>query len=38
MRCFLRAYEQIVEAANDTPRPFIYRMTEKGRLNSVVVP
>ena len=38
MRCFLRAYEGILEAADNTPRPFIYRVTEKGRLNSVVVP
>ena len=38
MRCFLRAYENILEAAANTPRPFIYRVTEKGRLTSIVVP
>ncbi len=38
MRCFLRAYENILEAAARTPRPFIYRITEKGRLISVTIP
>ena len=38
MRCFLRAYEDILKAAADTPRPFIYRVTEKGRLTSVTIP
>ena len=37
MRCFLRAYENILEAAARTPRPFIYRVTEKGRLTSVTI-
>ena len=38
MRCFLRAYERIVDAATNTPRPFVYRVTEKGRLTSVTIP
>ena len=38
MRCFLRAYDGIVKAAGSTPRPFIYRVTEKGRLISVTIP
>ena len=38
MRCFLRAYENILEAAAKTPRPFIYRVTEKGRLTYVTIP
>ena len=38
LRCFLRAYENIIEAAARTPRPFIYRVTEKGRLISVTIP
>lgn len=38
MRCFLRAYERILEAATNTPGPFVYRVTEKGRLTSIVVP
>ncbi len=35
MRCFLNAYERIVEAVADTPRPFIYRITKSGSLNDV---
>ena len=38
VRCFLRAYENILEAVARTPRPFIYRVTEKGRLTSVTIP
>ena len=38
MRCFLRAYEDILEAAATTPRPFIYRVTEKGRLIPLIIP
>ena len=38
MLCFLRAYERILEAAKSTPRPFIYRVTKKGRLTSIVIP
>ena len=37
-RCFLRAYENILDAVKRTPRPFIYRVTEKGRLSSVTIP
>ena len=36
MRCFLRAYERILVAATNTPRPFVYRVTEKGRLTAIV--
>ena len=38
MRCFLRAYEDIVDATARTPRPFIYRVTEKGRLIPQTIP
>ena len=38
MRCFLRSYERILDAADSTRRPFIYRVTEKGRLTAVPVP
>ena len=38
MRCFLRAYERILDASISTPRPFIYRVAEKGGLTAVTVP
>ena len=38
MRCFLRAYERILDAANRTPRPFVYRVSQKGGLTSVILP
>ena len=38
MRCFLRAYESILKIADSTPRPFIYTVTEKGRLTPVTIP
>ncbi len=38
MRCFLRAYENILAASATTPRPFIHRVTEKGRLIPVTIP
>ena len=38
MRCFLRAYERILHAIEGTPRPFIYRVTQHGRLTPIVLP
>ena len=38
MRCFLRAYERILEATGSTPKPFIYRISEDGRLTAVPIP
>ena len=38
MRCFLRAYERIIEAVDSTPKPFIYRISEEGRLTAVPIP
>ena len=35
MRCFLRAYERIKDAEANTPKPFIYRVSENGRLSEV---
>ena len=37
MRCFLNAYERILEAIEATPKPFIYRINWAGRLESVTV-
>lgn len=35
MRCFLRAYERILEAGRSSPRPFVFRVSETGRLTEV---
>jgi len=32
MRCFARAYDEIVEAADNTPRPYIYWVSRTGKL------
>lgn len=32
MRVFARAYDKIVQAATDTPRPFVYWIRKDGRL------
>jgi hypothetical protein len=32
MRCFVRAYERIVDAALNTQRPFAYNVRENGRI------
>ena len=32
MRCFARAFDRIVEAAETTPRPFVFRIHKNGRL------
>ncbi|MCE2502014.1 MAG: hypothetical protein J4G13_14300 [Dehalococcoidia bacterium] len=32
MRCFLAAYDKIIEAALTTPRPFVYRVNKAGNL------
>ncbi len=37
LRCFARAYDNIVEAAATTPRPFIYRVIRSGNLRQVVI-
>jgi hypothetical protein len=37
-RCFARAYDRIVEAEANTPKPFIYRVTQRGVLRRVAIP
>lgn len=37
MRCFLNAYERIMEAIDVTPKPFIYRINRAGGLESVTI-
>jgi len=38
MQCFARAYDRIVKAEAETPKPFIYRVTQYGLLRSVPIP
>lgn len=38
MRCFLNAYERVLEAIDATPKPFIYRINPSSRLESVAIP
>ena len=37
MRCFLNAYERVLEAIETTQRPFVYRIDPNGRLNPMTV-
>ncbi len=37
MRCFLNAYERILEAIDTTPKPFIYRVNRFSRLEFVTI-
>ena len=37
MRCFLNAYERIMEAIDTTPKPFIYRVNRFSRLELVTI-
>lgn len=37
MRVFARAYDRILGAALNTPRPFVYRIDKLGRLRSVAI-
>lgn len=38
MRVFARAYDRIVDAARNTPRPFLYRVRRTGRLVPLDIP
>ena len=38
MRCFARAYDNILMAANHHPRPFIFRVSRTGSLRAVPIP
>ena len=37
LQCFARAYDNIVQAAETTPRPFIYEVTRTGKLRRVAI-
>ena len=37
MRCFLNAYERILEAIETTPKPFIYRLNRFSNLESITI-
>ena len=37
MRCFLNAYERMLEAIDTTPKPFIYRITRFSTLESLAI-
>ena len=37
MRCFLNAYERILQAIDATPKPFIYRINRDSRLEPVTI-
>lgn len=37
MRCFLNAYERILDVIEATPKPFIYRINRASRLESVAI-
>lgn len=37
MRCFARAYGRIIDAIDLTPKPFIYRVTERGLLTGLPI-
>lgn len=38
LKCFVRAYDRITEAETNTPKPFIYRVSQRGTLRSVPLP
>lgn len=38
MRCFAMAYERIVKAEMETPKPFIFKVTKAGLLRVVSIP
>ena len=37
MICFARAYDRIIEAEANTPKPFIYRVERTGRLRAIPI-
>lgn len=37
-QCFFRAYDRIIEAIENTPRPFIFDVQKNGRLKKVKIP
>jgi len=38
LRCFVRAYDRILAADANTPRPFVYRVIQTGLLRTVTIP
>jgi hypothetical protein len=38
LRCFARAYDRIIQAEANTPKPFIYRVTKLGALHPIQIP
>jgi hypothetical protein len=38
LRCFARAYDRIIQAEVNTPKPFIYRVTRLGALHAIKIP
>jgi PIN like domain len=38
MQCFARAYERIIEAEKENPRPFIFKVSKTGALTAVPIP
>lgn len=38
LQCFARAYGRIAEADATTPRPFIYKISQRGTLRAVPIP
>ena len=38
MRCFVRAYDKVIQAATTTPRPFVFWVSKTGRLTQQPIP
>lgn len=38
LQCFARAYDRIIQAEANTPKPFIYRVTQWGALHHIQIP
>jgi hypothetical protein len=38
MRCFARAYDKVIQAADITPRPFIFWVSKTGKLTRQPIP
>jgi hypothetical protein len=38
LRCFARAYDRIIQAESNTPKPFIYRVNHLGALQTIQIP
>lgn len=38
MKCFIRSYDRIIEAINNTPKPFVYEVRRTGQILPVKLP